>query len=130
MTFKFSGPSATSAGSHAITPGGLTSDNYDISFASGTLTVGRAVLLVKAEDKTKTYGGAAVPFTVTYDGFVNGEGPSALGGTLAFNFTDSPATSAGSHAITPGGLTSDNYEISFVDGTLTVTRATPTITWG
>jgi hypothetical protein len=51
---------------------------------------------------------------------VNGEGPSALGGTLWFSTTATTSSPPGSYAILPGGLTSANYAITFVPGTLTV----------
>ena len=35
---------------------------------------------------------------------------------------------AGSYAITPSGLSSTNYAITYVPGTLTVNRATTTLT--
>jgi probable HAF family extracellular repeat protein len=127
LAFNFADAPTTAAGSHTITPSGLSSGNYDVSFADGTLTVNRAALTVKADDKTKTYGDAAVPFTVGYTGFVNGEDPSALAGTLAFNFADAPTTAAGSHSITPSGLSSSNYDVTFADGTLTVNRAALTV---
>lgn len=66
---------------------------------------------------------------MTYDGFVNGETEGVLGGPLSFSGTAQGATNAGSYTITPGGLTSDNYAISFVDGTLTINQKDSVITW-
>jgi hypothetical protein len=43
-----------------------------------------------------------------------------LGGTLAFATPATVASPPGSYAITPSGLTSSNYAITFVDGTLSV----------
>jgi hypothetical protein len=42
-------------------------------------------------------------------------------------FSRVPGEAAGTYAITPAGLTSINYEIGFVDGTLTITNVTPVI---
>ena len=62
-------------------------------------------------------------------GFVAGEGPGNLGGALAFTTTE-PVTGyapVGSYSITPSGLTSANYAITFASGTLTVSQATLTV---
>jgi hypothetical protein len=69
---------------------------------------------------TKIAGEANPTFTVSYNGFVLGEGPSVLGGTLWFSTTATASSPPGTYAITPGGLTSSNYTITFVSGTLTV----------
>ena len=49
-----------------------------------------------------------------------GEGPGALGSTLTFGTSATAGSPPGSYAITPAGLTSGNYAITFVGGTLTV----------
>ena len=50
-----------------------------------------------------------------------GQDAGDLGGALDFT-TDATATSpAGSYRLAPGGLTSRNYAITYVDGSLTVT---------
>ena len=61
-----------------------------------------------------------VAFTVRYSGFVLGEGPGVLGSTLSFSTPATASSPAGSYAVTPAGLTSGNYAITFVSGTLTV----------
>jgi hypothetical protein len=108
-------------GSYAITPSGLTSTNYTISFNTGTLTISKAPLSVAADDKSKVYGATDPAFTVTYSTFVNGDTSAALGGTLVFN--RAPGEDVGSYVITPSGLTSTNYSITFNVGTLTISKA-------
>ncbi len=121
---------ATDAGSYTITASGLSSGNYDISYDSGTLTVGKASLTVTANDDAKTYDGLSYSGGngVSYSGFVNGEDNSVLSGTLAYGGTAQGATDAGSYTITPSGLTSGNYAVTFANGTLTVDRASLTVT--
>ncbi|TWB59379.1 filamentous hemagglutinin family protein [Nitrospirillum viridazoti] len=114
----------TSAGSYTLTPGGLTSANYDISYVAGTLTVNKAALTVTANNTTVTYGQTPT-LGASYSGFVNGETASVLGGTLKVS---GAGTNAGSYTLTPGGLTSANYDISYVAGTLTVNKAALTVT--
>ncbi len=120
-TLAFARAAGESVGSYLITPSGLTSGNYALTFNTGTLSVTRAALSVTADARNKTYGATDPGFTVSYAGFVNSETPAVLGGTLAF--TRAPGESVGSYLITPSGLTSGNYVITFVNGTLTVTPA-------
>lgn len=99
-----------------------TADGYNQKEVTVEFTVGKAALTVTADDKTIAYGDAAPAFTVTYDGFVNGDDEGDLGGTLAFACDYEKGDDVGTYPITPSGLTSDNYDIRFVAGTLTVTE--------
>ncbi|MFZ3019051.1 MAG: MBG domain-containing protein [Gallionella sp.] len=121
---------AINAGSYAITPSGLSSSNYTISFNDGALTINPAALSVTANAASKTYDGLAYSGGngVAYSGFVNGETSTVLGGTLAYGGTSQGATNAGSYAIAPSGLTSGNYTISFNNGSLTVSPRAITVT--
>ncbi len=115
---------AVNAGSYAITPGGYWSgqQGYDISYVNGNLTVSTVPLSITANNATKAYDGLAYSGGngVSYSGFVNSEGAGVLGGTLAYGGTSQGAISAGSYVITPSGLTSGNYIITYNNGALTV----------
>jgi gliding motility-associated-like protein len=129
LTFSGTAATAINPGSYIITPAGLTSTNYTITFANGQLTINKAPLTVTADDKNKTYDGSVFnPFTATYTGFVNGETSAVLVGSLTFSGTAVTATSPGTYIITPGGLTAANYNITFVNGQLTINKALLTIT--
>ena len=65
---------------------------------------------------------------VSYNGFVAGENSSVLSGTPAYSGDSQTAVDAGDYTITPSGLSSNNYNISFVDGTLTINKAPLSIT--
>lgn len=99
-----------------------TADGYNQKEVTVEFTVGKAALTVTADDKTIAYGDAAPVYTATYSGFVNGDDEGDLGGTLAFACDYEKGDDVGTYPITPSGLTSDNYDISFVAGTLTVTE--------
>jgi hypothetical protein len=98
---------------------------------SQALKVNTATLSVTAENKSKEYDGTVYsPFTVTYSGFVNGEDEADLSGTLTFSGTATTATDAGAaYVITPAGLTSANYDITFENGSLDITKAAQSITF-
>ena len=103
----------------------FTPDNefYDTVPLKVTVKV-YAPLTVTANDKEITRGHdiSDVSFDVEYDGFVGGDTPASLGGKLAFTcaYDKQTALAGEKYAITPKGLTSDKYAITFVDGNLTV----------
>ena len=110
------------------TGGGFTAGNYNIAYVNGLLTINPAPLTVAANNASKTENGT--PYSggngVIYSGFVNGETSAVLGGTLGYSGSSQGAVNAGSYVITPGSLTSGNYTISYVDGSLTISSPTPT----
>ena len=80
-----------------------------------------APLTVRALDQTIYEGDAAANGGVTFDGFVRGEDASVLSGTLHYSYGSyAQGSSAGTYDITPYGLASGNYRISYVSGVLTV----------
>ena len=105
--------------------------NYTISYHNAPmgLTVSKAALTIKADDKTIVLHAALPTFTVTPTGLVNGETLAVLGGSLTFTPTTTPAN-AGAYDIVPSGLTSNNYNISFQKGTLTVTYSIACTSFG
>ncbi len=107
-----------------ISAGTLASSNYDFSFVPGTLSITRAPLTITATDATRRIGVANPAFSASYAGFVLGETASALSGALTFITPATEASIAGAYTITPAGLTSANYNISFIPGTLTLTETT------
>ena len=92
-------------------------------------TVQKAPLTVKANDKTIVYGDEPTANGVSYSGFANGETEAVLAGTLAYDINYEQYGNAGAYAITPKGLTSDNYEITYQAGTLAVAKKPITIAW-
>ncbi|MGE3820560.1 MAG: MBG domain-containing protein, partial [Isosphaeraceae bacterium] len=104
--------------------------NYRAAAAEVRIDVAPALLTVKADDKSKVYGAANPNFTASYNGFVPGQGPESLGGMLSFGTEATPGSHvrSGGYPIVPGGLTSTDYAIQFVPGTLQVTPAPLVIT--
>src|ERR671935_71597 len=115
-------------GSYATSCAGAASNDYTFAYVAGSWTVNKAPLSVTANDASKVYGQNNPAFSVSYSGFVNNDGPSSLGGTLSFTTTATAASHVGNYAVTPSGLTSNDYDISFHAGTLSVTPALLTIT--
>ncbi|MBE6964380.1 MAG: S-layer homology domain-containing protein, partial [Ruminococcaceae bacterium] len=106
-------------------------NNYELD-AGAFLTTGKvdkAALSITAKDHTIVYGDAPANSGVDYAGFVNGETTSVLGGELAYDYAYAQYGDVGAYAITPKGLTSDNYAISFLTGELTVEQKEVALTW-
>jgi filamentous hemagglutinin family protein len=131
-----SGPQVTSAGFAADAPAGSyatrvtatpSAQGYLVEVVNGRLTVDPAPLTVAARDASRRYGAADPAFAADISGLVAGDSAAALGGTLGFATAD-PASPVGGYALTPSGLTSRNYAIAFVPGTLTITPAPLTVT--
>ena len=114
--------------------GTTANSNYKITFTNtdgeGEYVIAKKNLTVTADDFNIVYGGAIPTYTVNYYGFISGESESTagiFGGTLAFACSYDPAATnndknADVYTITPSGLTSDNYNITFADGKLTVAK--------
>ncbi|MBR3968676.1 MAG: hypothetical protein IKJ93_03715 [Clostridia bacterium] len=106
----------------------VTGENYTNLSSTVSFIVHKAALTVNAEDKTITYGDKAPNYTVSYEGFVNGEDQGVLGGSLITNCQYSQFDDRGTYSIIPSGYTSDNYEITYKNGTLTVNPKPITVT--
>lgn len=87
---------------------------------SKTFEITKAPLTITAKDKTITYGDEPANDGVEYSGFVGSDDASVLGGTLTYGYNYEIWNDTGEYTITPNGLTADNYNITFVNGTLTV----------
>jgi filamentous hemagglutinin family protein len=116
---------AKNSGSYAITPSGLSAENYALTYVNGTLSISKAPLIVTANNANRIYDGLASSGGngVNYSGFVNGENSAVLGGTLSYGGTSQGAKNAGSYPITPSGLSAANYDLAYANGTLIINKA-------
>jgi filamentous hemagglutinin family protein len=129
--------------------GTFNASNYDISYDNGALTVDPATLTVTASNASKVYGDLATlngSTGFTAGGLVNGDTVT----TVSLSSSGTTATAgAGDYDIVAAsaqGSGLDNYTITYVDGTMTVTPraltvaadnasmtaggAVPPLTWG
>ncbi|MBR1504860.1 MAG: chitobiase/beta-hexosaminidase C-terminal domain-containing protein [Prevotella sp.] len=105
--------------------------NYKLpSATTQAFSITKAALTVTAQNHTITYGDAPSGNGVTYHGFVKDETASVLGGSLAYSFSYTQYGNIGnSYTITPKGLTSGNYAITYANGTLTVIPKAVGVEW-
>ena len=132
----------TTAGDKPFTITAKTNiENYNIvvpsNANSGILKINKVALDVQAKAFADfTYGAkqlSDITKEVTYSGFVNDETDAVLGGSLTFKVNKAAAGTgtefegyggAGTWYIIPGGLTSSNYDINFINSTFTVSALT------
>jgi fibronectin type 3 domain-containing protein len=107
------------------------SQSGNSSFAAATpvtqtIAVAKAALSIAADNFTRTYGAPNPAFTGSVSGAVNGDTF-----TLSFTTTATDSSTAGSYPIVPAaaGANLDDYDVSVQNGTLTIQKATPTISW-
>ncbi len=103
--------------------------NYNAAFpVTKVVSVTRAPLTVTADSPPdKVYGAPLPPIGGTITGFVNGDTPASLSGTLScigFAIANSPV---GTYPTSCSGVSSPNYNISYVNGSLKIVKAPQSI---
>ncbi|WP_332914723.1 MBG domain-containing protein, partial [Algoriphagus boritolerans] len=116
---------SSNVGTYPITLTGGSDDNYTITLVNGTLTIGKKDLTITAQDKSKTYGEANPTLTFSYSGLVNGDTKVTTEPSIATTATLN--SGVGVYPITLEGGSDENYEITLVDGTLTIGKKGLTI---
>ncbi|MFN0290761.1 putative Ig domain-containing protein [Pedobacter helvus] len=110
-----------------ISISGTDAANYSVNATANTAaTIARKTLTITAENKTKIQGLPMPAFTVTYDGFVNGENNSILNTQVSLTTAATNISPEGTYPIVAANTLAQNYEIVHVNGLLTVLPGTPT----
>ena len=126
-TLSTTATSASNVGSYDIT-GTCTNNNYAVTFENetGSYTVTARPITVVIDDKESVYGESLAALTMHY-----AEGSLLLVGGLTLqnvvNLTKAEGTDAGEYAIT-GSYDNGNYDITFTNGTYTITERKITVT--
>ena len=98
--------------------------NTYVTVVAGKLTITPATLTVGVEDCSITQGEELPTFTLTYDGFKNGEDASVLT-TQPTVTTEATASSApGDYDLIVSGGEATNYTFAYTKGKLTIVEAT------
>jgi hypothetical protein len=108
------------AGSYSVV-GSLTDSNYVAPNATGTLVVAKASATITLSNLNQTYDGAPKAVIAT----TSPAGLSVI--SITYNGSSTVPTTAGSYAVI-ASLTNDNYAATSASGTLTVAKASATIT--
>ncbi|MBU3557621.1 hypothetical protein ICN18_08260, partial [Polynucleobacter sp. Ross1-W9] len=120
---------SSNVGSYSLTASNQTLNtgsvgNYNITYAAGNLTINPANLTVTANSANLTYNGSQQSVTgFTGSGFVNNETIAVLTNVSA----GGSGTNAGTY-VTQANGTATNYNLNFVNGTLTIAKAALSVT--
>ncbi len=104
------------------------SSNYTGVSISRSIAVAAAPLSIRANDSVKQFGAPLPVFTASAAGFVNVDNVASLAGALAFATNATAQSAVGTYPVAVSGLSSSNYVISFVNGSLAVVRGGTTVT--
>lgn len=112
--------SPVDAGIYTVMISGEAGKNYKAGSAAYSFEIRKAPLTVTAVDQRIALGSEIPEYMADYKGFQGTDEERVLGGVLQFVCEYTANSPIGEYAIVPSGLTSDNYEIQFVNGTLYV----------
>jgi hypothetical protein len=108
-------------GTTTITASQTGDGTYDAApDVSVPLTVNKAMLTIRAHDKSRLFGQANPQFTFAYSGFVNGENANNLLMQPVATTSATIDSAAGTYPIKVSGAASDNYNFRYIDGILTI----------
>ena len=105
-----------------------TADN--LIQAKCVVTVVKIPLTAHVTNTTKVYGDANPEFNITYSGFRDGDSEVGFSVPASISTIVDNSSKVGKYDIVASGAVSDKYEISYIPGTLTVTKAPLSISAG
>lgn len=107
--------------------GTLAATNYSFSFVNGAVMINKKNLTVTADNKSRFYGDNNPALTVSYSGWVNSESATVLNTAPTATTSATSASNVGPYTIVPDNGADDNYSFTYVNGTLTINKATPAL---
>lgn len=115
---------SSAPGSYPVTVSGAEAQNYDISYKPGTLTVTEAdAVIITAKSYSRAYGDNNPTFEYEVQG-------AQLDGVPEITCEATKDSPVGTYTIVVKQGTVRNYNVTFTNGTLTVTKALLTISAG
>lgn len=116
-------------GAYSIEADHASDNNYEISYVAGTLTINKAPLTAKAENKSRSYQTENPEFTIEYTGFKINEDASTLEAEPIVSTVATEDSPVGQYVIEVTGGAAVNYELSYINGQLIITKANQVITF-
>ena len=114
---------ASAPGEYDIIVSDAEAANYEISYVTGKLTVTDAdPVTVTAKSYTRKYGEANPKFEFTSEG-------AELKGTPEITCEATEGSPVGTYPIVISKGSVENYNVTYVNGTLTIEKAEQTVTW-
>ncbi len=116
--------SVSDLGEYPVLVSGAEAQNYDITYVNGKLTVIEAdAITVRVNSVSRLYGDENPTFDYTVEG-------GTLKGAPVLSCEATPASPVGEYAIKIEAGTVENFNVTYVGGTLTIEKAPLTISGG
>lgn len=123
ITYTTGATKQSGAGQYTVSASGASFKNYDVTeYVDGMLTITKAPLVIKANNASRLYFDDEPLYDFTCTGFVNGDNEACLSKIPSFTTNSDKYSDAGVYSITPYGAESDNYELDYAPGLLTVNK--------
>jgi len=116
-------------GTYDIIFSGGEDNKYAFSYTDGTLTVQKAEITITVDDKTIVYGEDVPELTYMAEGFKNNETTEAFSFPVTVATEYTPLADVGDYPLTGSGAAAENYDFVYVNGLLSVGKATQVITF-
>lgn len=121
------------AGTQTLSVTFTPTDTTDYSPTTETvpLQVNKAALTVTASSPTVVFGSPVPKITSSYTGLQNGDSAAVVTVVPTCTTTYTAASLAGSSPTTScsGGTVSSNYSFKYINGSVTITKGTPAVSW-
>ncbi|MDF3130464.1 MBG domain-containing protein [Kiritimatiellaeota bacterium B1221] len=133
LSFSTPADPTSDVNSYALTASGYTDPNYSITYQPGAVNVTPAPLTYTVSNSSREYGLAHPSFTFTDDaGYRLGQGVNdVLEPSRQFETTATQGSSVGNYPVSLNAtVINSNYDVTFVPGNLTITKAPLTLTPG
>ncbi len=125
-SYTINSTALSDAGYYRVT---IYSPSASITSNAAKLTVYKGTVTITASSATIAYGEAIPAITPSYAGFVGGDTPEiALTSLPTCGTTATSSSPPDTYPTTCSGAASSTYALKYVDGTLTITQGTVTIT--
>ena len=115
--------SISPVGTYPIVISKGTIDSDEVTYVNGKLTITKAPLTITAKSYTIKQGDALPTFEAEYNGFKNNETDAVLAKKPTLSTTATSASAPGTYEILVSSAEATNYDITYVKGTLTITKA-------
>ena len=119
----------SNAGTYEITANGASSNNYNIVYIPGSLTINKRLLFAKVGNFERIYGEENPSFTIEYEGFVGNDSESSLSVKPSAKTSAISTSNVGAYPIKVSSGNATNYKFSYINGVLTVNKAEQSIEW-
>ncbi len=116
-------------GTYEIIAKDASSNNYNIVYDSGVLTVNKRQLTAKVGNYERVYGEENPIFAVEYEGFAGSDSESSLSVKPTAKTSAISISNVGTYPINVYGGDALNYKFSYTSGTLKINKAEQTLEW-